>query len=83
MGQLLKSMSFGTNLAAILSAVATFGILALVFGTQTSDWWHFSLSVVSGLLAGVVIGKATEYYTSHSYKPTRSWQSPHRQDLQP
>ena len=71
MGQLLKSMSFGTNLAAILSAVATFGILALVFGTQTSDWWHFSLSVVSGLIAGVVIGKATEYYTSHSYKPTQ------------
>ena len=71
MGQLLKSMSFGTNLAAILSAVATFGILVLVFGTQTSDWWHFSLSVVSGLLAGVVIGKATEYYTSHSYKPTQ------------
>ena len=71
MGQLLKSMSFGTNLAAILSAVATFGILALVFGTETADWWHFSLSVVSGLLAGVVIGKATEYYTSHSYKPTQ------------
>ena len=71
MGQLLKSMSFGTNLAAILSAVATFGILALVFGTQTSDWWHFSLSVVSGLLAGAVTGKATEYYTSHSYKPTQ------------
>ena len=71
MGQLLKSMSFGTNLAAILSAFATFGILALVFGTETSDWWHFSLSVVSGLIAGVVIGKATEYYTSHSYKPTQ------------
>ena len=71
MGQLLKSMSFGTNLAAVLSAFATFGILALVFGTETADWWHFSLSVVSGLLAGVVIGKATEYYTSHSYKPTQ------------
>ena len=71
MGQLLKSMSFGTNLAAILSAFATFGILALVFGTETADWWHLSLSVVSGLLAGVVIGKATEYYTSHSYKPTQ------------
>lgn len=54
MGQLLKSMSFGTNLAAILSAVATFGILALVFGTQTSDWWHFSLSVVSGDRKSVV-----------------------------
>ena len=71
MGQLLKSMSFGTNMAAILSGLATFGILALVFGTQDSNWWHFSLSVVSGLLAGVIIGKATEYYTSHSYKPTQ------------
>jgi len=71
MGQLLKSMSFGTNMAAILSGVATFGILALVFGTQNNDWWHFSCSVVAGLLAGVIIGKATEYYTSHSYKPTQ------------
>ena len=71
MGQLLKSMSLGTNLAAILSGIATFGILALVFGTQDDNWWHFSLSVVSGLLAGVIIGKSTEYYTSHSYKPTQ------------
>ena len=71
MAQLLKSMSFGTNLAAVLSGVATFGILALVFGVQTNDWWHFSCSVVAGLVAGVVIGKATEYYTSHSYKPTQ------------
>lgn len=72
MGQLLKSMSFGTNLAAVLSAVATFGVLALVFGTATADWWHLSLSVVTGLLAGVIIGKTTEYYTSHSFKPTQS-----------
>ncbi|MBO4455381.1 MAG: sodium-translocating pyrophosphatase [Bacteroidales bacterium] len=71
MAQLLKSMSFGTNMAAILSGVATFGILALVFGVQSNDWWHFSCSVVAGLLAGVIIGKATEYYTSHSYKPTQ------------
>ena len=71
MGQLLKSMSFGTNMAAILSGIATFGILALVFGTGNNDWWHFSCSVVAGLVAGVVIGKATEYYTSHSYKPTQ------------
>ena len=70
MKELLKSMSFGTNLAAVLSGLATFGILALVFGTESNSWWHLSLSVISGLLAGVVIGKSTEYYTSHSYKPT-------------
>jgi len=71
MSQLLKSMSFGTNMAAILSGVATFGILAMVFGTQDGHWWQFSCSVISGLAAGVVIGKATEYYTSHSFRPTQ------------
>ena len=71
MKELLKSMSFGTNLAAVLSGLATFCILALVFGTESNSWWHLSLSVISGLLAGVVIGKSTEYYTSHSYKPTQ------------
>lgn len=71
MKELLKSMSFGTNLAAVLSGLATLGILAIVFGTESNSWWHLSLSVISGLLAGVVIGKSTEYYTSHSYKPTQ------------
>ena len=68
MAQLLKSMSVGTNLAAALSAVATFGVLYLL---GFENWWQLSLSVVAGLTAGVVIGKATEYYTSHSYEPTQ------------
>ena len=68
MAQLLKSMSVGTNLAAALSGVATFGIL-YILGFE--NWWQLSLSVVAGLAAGVIIGKATEYYTSHSYRPTQ------------
>ena len=68
MAQLLKSLSVGTNLAAILSGVATFGILYLL---GFDNWWQLSCSVVVGLAAGVIIGKATEYYTSHSYKPTQ------------
>ena len=68
MAQLLKSMSVGTNLAAALSGVATFGVLYLL---GFENWWQLSFSVVAGLLAGVIIGKATEYYTSHSYKPTQ------------
>ena len=68
MAQLLKSMSVGTNLAAVLSGVATFGVL-YILGFE--NWWQLSCSVVAGLLAGVIIGKATEYYTSHSYKPTQ------------
>ncbi|MCQ2286331.1 MAG: sodium-translocating pyrophosphatase [Bacteroidales bacterium] len=71
MTQLLKALSRGTNTSAILIALATFGIFAFVFGTQDNMWWHVSLSVVVGLLAGVIIGKSTEYYTSQSYKPTQ------------
>ena len=71
MKQLLGALSRGTNTAAILIAAATFGIFAWLFGTETNQWWHVSMSVVVGLLAGVIIGKSTEYYTSQSYKPTQ------------
>lgn len=71
MTELLKALSRGTNTAACLIAVATFGIFALLFGTDTNQWWQVSLSVVVGLLSGVIIGKSTEYYTSQTYKPTQ------------
>ena len=71
MKELLGALSRGTNTAAVLIAAATFGIFAWLFGTETNQWWQVSLSVVVGLLAGVIIGKATEYYTSQSYKPTQ------------
>ena len=75
MKELLGALSRGTNVAAVLIAVATFGIMYFLFGKETGDlanmWWQTSLSVVVGLLAGVIIGKATEYYTSQSYKPTQ------------
>ena len=71
MKELLGALSRGTNTAAVLIAVATFGIFAWLFGTDTNQWWQVSLSVVVGLLAGVIIGKSTEYYTSQSYKPTQ------------
>jgi len=72
--QLLKSLSVGTNLSAVLIAVLTFGIFYVLgfFGQNgLPEWWRLSLSVLSGLAAGVIIGKVTEYYTSHSYKPTQ------------
>lgn len=66
--ELLGALSKGTNLSASLIAVLSFGIF-YVLGFD--NWWMLSLSVLSGLLSGVIIGKATEYYTSHSYKPTQ------------
>lgn len=71
MKELLAALGRGTNTAAVLIAVATFGVFAFLFGTESNQWWQVSLSVVVGLTAGVIIGKATEYYTSQSYKPTQ------------
>ena len=71
MKELLRALAIGTNTAAVLIAAVTFGIFAWLFGTETDLWWQVSLSVVVGLLAGVIIGQSTEYYTSQSYKPTQ------------
>ena len=68
MHDLLRSLSLGTNVSAVLIAVATFAILYLL---GVENWLGLSFSVISGLAAGVIIGQATEYYTSHSYKPTQ------------
>ena len=68
MKNLLHSLSVGTNIAALLIAVATFAILYLL---NIENWLGLSFSVITGLAAGVIIGQATEYYTSHSYKPTQ------------
>ncbi|MBR7175959.1 MAG: sodium-translocating pyrophosphatase [Bacteroidales bacterium] len=68
MKQLLGALSRGTNTSSILIAVATFFIL---WGLGIENWLGISFSVVVGLLAGVIIGKFTEYYTSQSYRPTK------------
>ncbi|MDY9918445.1 MAG: sodium-translocating pyrophosphatase [Proteiniphilum sp.] len=66
--QLMDSLNRGVNVSAILIAGATFGILYLL---GFSNWVGLSFSVIAGLLAGIIIGQGTEYFTSHSYKPTR------------
>lgn len=69
MSQLLRSLAVGTNTSAVLIAFATFLIL---YGLGLDNWLGLSFSVISGLTAGVIIGQATEFYTSHSYKPTQA-----------
>ena len=68
MKKLLAALSRGTNTSAVLIAAATFLIL---WGLGIDNWIGISFSVVCGLLAGVIIGKSTEYYTSQSYRPTQ------------
>ena len=63
---LLRALLIGTLSSSVLIIVAV-GLLAL------TDWisWGVFGSVVSGLVAGVMIGQFTEYYTSDEYRPTR------------
>ena len=65
---LLKALSRGTNLAAVLIAVISFFLVRSMLG---AEHWGLYAAILSGLLAGVLIGKATEYYTSDTYRPTR------------
>ncbi len=68
MKQLLGALSKGTNCSSVLIAIATFVIL---WALGINNWLGLSFSVIVGLLAGVIIGKFTEYYTSQSYRPTQ------------
>ncbi len=68
MKELLGALGLGVNVSSALIAVSTFGIL---WGLGIQNWMGISFSVVVGLLAGIIIGQATEYYTSQSYRPTQ------------
>jgi len=63
---LLKALLTGTLGSSVLIVLALIGMwqMDLIAG-------GIVLSVISGLFAGVIIGQATEYYTSDEYKPTQ------------
>ena len=67
--QLLRALSRGTNFSAIVIAVVSLPLVYLVLGEKN---WTVYFAILAGLVAGVLIGQATEYYTSDSYKPTRN-----------
>ena len=65
---LLKALSRGTNLSAIGIALISFPVVWFVLGKEN---WGLYVAIISGLIAGVLIGKSTEYYTSDTYRPTQ------------
>ncbi|MHC4554656.1 MAG: sodium-translocating pyrophosphatase [Planctomycetota bacterium] len=64
--QLLNSLLVGTLGSSVLILI----VLAIMAKIHMITWGIFG-SVVSGLVAGVVIGQITEYFTSDEYKPTQ------------
>jgi K(+)-stimulated pyrophosphate-energized sodium pump len=63
---LLRALLLGTGGSSAL-------ILVVLAGLAFIDWitWGVFGAAVSGLLAGVIIGQSTEYYTSDANKPTQ------------
>jgi len=63
---LLRALLIGTLGSSVF-------ILVAVAAMALTGWisWGIFGSVVSGLVAGVIIGQLTEYYTSDEYAPTR------------
>ena len=67
--QLLNALSRGTNFSAISIAIVSFPIVYYILGKEN---WAVYFAILAGLVAGVLIGQATEHFTSDSYKPTKN-----------
>ena len=66
-GQLLWALRRGIFAAAILLGV--FALVIILSLDMEIEWFW---AIVTGLVAGIIIGLSTEYYTSYEYKPTQN-----------
>ena len=66
--ELMNSLGRAVNFSSLLIVIGSFFLLK---GLGLPNWMGIWGAIVTGLVTGIVIGKATEYYTSHEFKPTR------------
>jgi K(+)-stimulated pyrophosphate-energized sodium pump len=77
MGSLLWALRRGIFASSILSLAGAFGAIYYLFQVAAESplgmdaVWKMWGAVATGLLAGVIIGISTEYYTSYENKPTQ------------
>ncbi|MGV8040619.1 MAG: sodium-translocating pyrophosphatase [Thermoanaerobaculaceae bacterium] len=66
--ELMAALNRGINLSSILILAASAGVMHWL---GIPNPWGVWGAIAAGLVTGIVIGKATEYFTSHSYRPTQ------------
>ncbi|MBE6904085.1 MAG: sodium-translocating pyrophosphatase [Ruminococcaceae bacterium] len=66
--KLLGVLRRGTWISSILTAAAAFPVVYFILGADKIGTYF---AIITGLLAGIIIGVITEYYTSDSYNPTK------------
>jgi K(+)-stimulated pyrophosphate-energized sodium pump len=66
MGQLLAALRRGTLAASVLTAIIAFFVIYLLDASIGLFW-----AVLAGLIAGVVMGESTNYFTSYAFRPTQ------------
>ena len=67
--KLLRALSRGTNFSAVTIGIAAFPLVYFILGRSN---WTLYFAILAGLVAGVLIGLSTEYFTSDSFRPTRN-----------
>ena len=66
---LLRALRRGVFIAALAIAAFSYLVIKYTLGMQYIGVWG---SVITGLIAGILIGLSTEFFTSHKYRPTCS-----------
>jgi K(+)-stimulated pyrophosphate-energized sodium pump len=66
--KLIGALSRGLYVSSAGIAISAFVVLYLL---GLPNWWQVAVAVVTGLVVGLVVGRSTEYFTSHAFKPTR------------
>ena len=64
---LLSALRRGTYISAVLIAVISYFVIRFFVPGHMGIY----VAIMSGLIAGVIIGSITEYFTSDTYKPTK------------
>ncbi len=67
--ELIQSLSMGLYVSSAGIALLS---LPLLYVIGLPNWFRLWLVILTGLVVGIIVGRVTEYYTSHAFEPTRS-----------